>query len=85
LNTTEFSKIGPYLINCFLTQSPAIASRTASSANARATVVKSVVDTIKHSTGHIPVMVSTTDFTTVVLALADDAVKNATAGDFVYI
>jgi hypothetical protein len=39
----------------------------------------------KHSTGHIPVMVSTTDFTTVVLALADDAVKNATAGDFVKI
>jgi hypothetical protein len=29
--------------------------------------------------------VSTTDFTTVVLALADDAVKNATAGDFVKI
>jgi hypothetical protein len=37
----------------------------------------------KHSTGHTPVMVSATDFTTVALALADDAVKNATAGDFV--
>jgi hypothetical protein len=39
----------------------------------------------KHSTGHIPVMVSTTDFTTIALALADDSVKNATAGDFVRI
>jgi hypothetical protein len=30
-------------------------------------------------------MVSTTDFTTIALALADDSVKNATAGDFVKI
>jgi hypothetical protein len=30
-------------------------------------------------------MVSATDFTTVALALANDAVKNATAGDFVKI
>jgi hypothetical protein len=37
----------------------------------------------KHSTGHTPVMVSATDFTTVALALANDSVKNATAGDFV--
>jgi hypothetical protein len=30
-------------------------------------------------------MVSATDFTTVALALANDSVKNATAGDFVRI
>jgi hypothetical protein len=38
-----------------------------------------------HSTGHIPVIVSATDFSTVALALANDAVKTATAGDFVKI
>jgi hypothetical protein len=57
-----------------LTKSPACAVFTASFANASAIVAKS-----------IPVIVSATDFTTVALALANDAVKNATAGDFVKI
>jgi hypothetical protein len=43
------------------------------------------VASVCYSTGHIPVMVSATDFTTVALALANDAVKNATGGDFVKI